>query len=63
MMQVVDMSDQEKYDMYMEIDRPTLIKMLIECNNQLQIVCNSSNPVTSKQVITYTNRNKTRGNL
>lgn len=35
MMQVIEMTEQEKYDMYMKLEKSEVVKMLIECNRLL----------------------------
>lgn len=36
MHQVVEMSDKEKFDVYMTLPKENLANMLIECNKQIQ---------------------------
>lgn len=36
MIQVIETTDKEKYDMYNSLEKDTLIGMLIECNKHLQ---------------------------
>ena len=36
MIQIVEMTYQEKYDMYMKLEKESLVKMLIECNKHLE---------------------------
>jgi len=35
MLQIKEMTDQEKYDMYNSLEKDTIIGMLIECNKHL----------------------------
>ena len=37
MMQIKEMTYQEKSDMYMELDKESLVKMLIQCNELLDL--------------------------
>lgn len=37
MMQIKEMTYQEKYDMYMKLDKESLVKMLIQCNELLDL--------------------------
>ena len=36
-MQIKEMTYQEKYDMYMKLDKESLVKMLIQCNELLDL--------------------------
>jgi hypothetical protein len=37
MVQVIEMTEREKYDMYMKLEKSRIVKTLIESNRQLDI--------------------------
>ena len=41
MVQVIEMTEREKYDMYMKLEKSEIVKMLIESNRQLDRVVNT----------------------
>ena len=47
-MQIKEMTYQEKYDMYMKLDKKQIVKMLIECNEHLDVVLTSKKDLIVK---------------
>lgn len=62
MIQVVEMTYQEKYDMYMKLDKEEVIKMLIESNRLMDILikpnCKQGGGVSVGEYLEITGQNK-----